>query len=88
MEVILKKTKITSKILDQVLTISPLQEKSGFELLGWCIHNHSRYAVYYSNKSNDLRKVNIFNQHNSSREYQETLNSIITKAEQKGQFFI
>lgn len=48
MEVILKKTKITSSILKQSLRSTKGDLASG-EILGWCMYNGAKYIVCYLN---------------------------------------
>ena len=50
MEIILKKTKITSSILKQTLIANYIDLKTS-EFLGWCIHNEICWMVFYKNNS-------------------------------------
>jgi hypothetical protein len=47
MEVILKKSKITSSIFNQSLIVSKYSDIKDLEVLGWCIHKSTRYIVFY-----------------------------------------
>ena len=47
MEVLLKKSKITSSIFNQSLIVSKYTDIKDIEVLGWCIHKSTRYIVFY-----------------------------------------
>ena len=65
MEVLLKKSKITTGILAQALTASVTDLRYS-EVLGWCMYKklkqHSRYIVLYNSKTNELRKYLMFDE--------------------------
>ncbi len=56
MEVILKKTKITSAILKQTLKSTSIDLSVG-EVLGWCLYNKLKYIICYRI---DLTSLSIF----------------------------
>src|ERR1035437_6494922 len=55
MEVILKKTKVTSSILKQTL-IAKVIDLETFEVLGFCISKNQKWIVLYKSSTNELRK--------------------------------
>jgi len=59
MEVILKKVKITSSILNQVLILKADDLKS-FEVLGYCVLKNDKWIVLYNASTNELRKTLMF----------------------------
>lgn len=56
MEVILKKSKITSSILKQTLRSTEIDLKVG-EILGWCLFNKRKYIVCYRR---DIKGLSIY----------------------------
>jgi len=56
MEVILKKTKITSSVLKQTLRSTEKDLQSG-SILGWCLFGKAKYIVCYRT---DLKSLSIF----------------------------
>jgi len=60
MEVILKKTKITSSILKQTLRSTEEDFKSG-EILGWCLYNRLKFIVCYRPGTKGLSIYPMFN---------------------------
>jgi hypothetical protein len=55
MEVLLKKTKITSSILNQC-AVAFLNQLMSYEVLGYCVLKAKRWIVLYNSKTNDLKK--------------------------------
>lgn len=60
MEVVLKKTKITSSILSQSekATISDMINET---IIGWCVFKDNKYIVLYDSVKNLLYKYKFFN---------------------------
>jgi hypothetical protein len=59
MEVILKKAKITSSILNQTIYARP-QLMGNWDVIGWCIHKERRYIIFYDKESNTLKKFDSY----------------------------
>jgi hypothetical protein len=59
MEVILKKSKITSSILKQALRSTESDFKAG-EILGWCIYDKIRFIICYRSDTKSLSKYPMF----------------------------
>ena len=55
MEVILKKYKITSSILNQTLYANVIDLETA-DVLGFCVHKDKRWTVLYNSSTNKLRK--------------------------------
>jgi len=68
MEVILKRSKITKSIANQILNID-LEKTINYEVLGWFVTNEKiKYIVLYNAETNDLKKTPIF----ATLHYKET----------------
>lgn len=59
MEIILKKTKITSSILKQTLRSTEDDLKIS-DVLGWCIYNKMKYMILYRDDLKSLSKYPIY----------------------------
>lgn len=59
MEVILKKTKITTSILKQTLRSTEI-ELGVADVLGWCIYDKQKYIVLYNSATKTLSKFPMF----------------------------
>ena len=59
MEVILKKTKITSSVLKQTLRSTEKDLQSG-SILGWCLFNKAKYIVCYRVELKSLSMFPMF----------------------------
>lgn len=55
MELILKKTKLTSSILTQTVLASYADIKT-FDVIGWCVHKNHKRIVLYNHDTQELRK--------------------------------
>lgn len=55
MDVVLRKTKITKSIMDQMQEL-PIAQVYTYTNLGWCIHRGIRYMVFFQNETHDIRK--------------------------------
>lgn len=55
MEITIKKTKITSSILNQI-TFASYKDIKEFSVIGWCVHQKHRWAVLQNLNSGELRK--------------------------------
>jgi hypothetical protein len=59
MEVILKKTKITSAVFKQTLTANSFDFET-FEVLGFCVINNQKWILMYKSSTKELRKYLMF----------------------------
>lgn len=59
MEVILKKTKITSSVLNQTMIASTIDLKTA-DVLGFCLLKNQKWIVLYNSSTNELRKHLMF----------------------------
>ncbi|QTV05366.1 hypothetical protein [Faecalibacter bovis] len=60
-EVILKKTKISSTILKQTIkTTYSLSKNKNYEILGWCLYNNIKTAVFYNKNDNTIKKCELY----------------------------
>ena len=59
MEVILKKTKITTSILKQTLRSTEI-ELGVADVLGWCIYDKQKYIVLYNSATQTRSKFPMF----------------------------
>ena len=55
MEVILKKSKLTSGILTQTV-VATYAELDTFDVIGWCVHKNLKRIILYNNNTHELRK--------------------------------
>lgn len=55
MELILKKSKITSGILTQTVLASYSELKT-FDVIGWCVHKNHKWIILYNHNTHELRK--------------------------------
>lgn len=58
MELILKKTKLTSSIINQILRANELALKT-YSVVGWCIHQKIKWVILYDENTKDLKKYLI-----------------------------
>lgn len=58
MEVLLKKSKITSTIFNQI-GIASISQLITYDILGFCINKGYRWIVLYYNETNDLKKFRL-----------------------------
>jgi hypothetical protein len=68
MEVLLKKSKITSSVLAQTL-IASISDLKSSKVLGWCVYKKHKYIVLYNSQTNELRKYFLFKEVKSQIEH-------------------
>jgi hypothetical protein len=70
MEVILKKSKITSSIISQT-TYCSLSELNKFNVIGFCFNKENKYIVFYRSDTKELRKFVSFKSASYKKEYEK-----------------
>lgn len=95
MEVLLKKSKITKQILNQVRLIT-LTQIAEYRVLGWCYDgskNNVSYIVFYSSRENILykfpRKVRVevqMSAQKTNRYYLEFYHNVLGRLDTDGDF--